>query len=139
MCSFLSSFVERREKDGLKPFCDNVWLSDTFRKYYLLGLVVLQYFLPLIILTGAYVRMATRLWGATAPGNAEDTRDAAILRNKKRVRVKLGSHSSAIAIFWLRSRFFRKSRLGTIYYFLTQNLKIAKPIHIDLRSRLPTL
>ena len=83
---FDSRLVEKKERDGqTKPFCEPAWLSESVRKYYMLGLVVLQYFLPLIILTGAYVRMATRLWGATAPGNAEDTRDAAILRNKKRV------------------------------------------------------
>ncbi|CAG7816529.1 unnamed protein product [Allacma fusca] len=77
--------IYKKDKGNrLKPFCENSGLTDTFRKWYLLGLVVLQYFFPLIIITAAYARMAGTLWGATAPGNAEDSRDAAILRNKKK-------------------------------------------------------
>ena len=53
-----------------KPFCQYYTLSVSFRKWYLLALVILQYFFPLIIITAAYARMAGTLWGATAPGNA---------------------------------------------------------------------
>lgn len=30
--------------------------------------------------------MAIRLWGSKTPGNAQDTRDVTLMRNKKRVR-----------------------------------------------------
>jgi len=33
------------------------------------------------------MRMALRLWGSHAPGNAQDSRDANLMRNKKKVRV----------------------------------------------------
>jgi len=87
MCIYLIyRVIEKSEKGGkVKPFCQNYTLSESFRRWYGLGLVVIQYFLPLIIITGAYVHMATRLWGATAPGNKEESRDAVVLRNKKKV------------------------------------------------------
>ncbi|ODM95715.1 Neuropeptide Y receptor [Orchesella cincta] len=71
-------------KLGTKPFCTNLGLSPTFRMYYTLGLVVIQYFFPLIIISAAYTHMATKLWGTTAPGNKEESRDAVVLRNKKK-------------------------------------------------------
>lgn len=48
-------------------------------------LCVLQYLTPLIIISWVYSRMAHRLWGSRAPGNAEDSRDATLLKNKKKV------------------------------------------------------
>jgi len=74
------------DKGKLKPFCANLGLSPTFRTYYTLGIVIIQYFFPLIIITGAYAHMATKLWGTTAPGNKEESRDAVVLRNKKKAR-----------------------------------------------------
>lgn len=48
-------------------------------------LVLLQYLVPLTIITWVYARMGLALWGATAPGNAQTERDANIMRNKKKV------------------------------------------------------
>lgn len=31
--------------------------------------------------------MAVRLWGSKTPGNAQDTRDVTLMRNKKRVSI----------------------------------------------------
>ncbi|OXA44176.1 Neuropeptide Y receptor [Folsomia candida] len=77
--------VAKIEKGVVKPFCQNVGMSDDLRRYYILCLVIIQYLLPLIIITGAYIRMAAQLWGATAPGNKEESRDAVVLRNKKKL------------------------------------------------------
>ena len=49
-------------------------------------LVTLQYVMPLGIITFAYLRISWELWGTQTPGNAEDTRDAHVLRNKKKVK-----------------------------------------------------
>lgn len=68
-----------------RPFCHNVHLTDNIMMYYRFVLFSLQYAMPLCIITCAYARMAHRLWGSRAPGNAEDTRDANIMRNKKKV------------------------------------------------------
>ena len=45
----------------------------------------LQYVIPFCVISFVYIQMAVRLWGSKTPGNAEDTRDLALLRNKKRV------------------------------------------------------
>lgn len=33
--------------------------------------------------------MAIRLWGSKTPGNAQDTRDITLMRNKKRVNISI--------------------------------------------------
>lgn len=48
-------------------------------------LVFLQYMTPLSIISVVYARMARTLWGSKAPGNAEDSRDATFMKNKKKV------------------------------------------------------
>lgn len=53
---------------------------------YRLVLVTLQYVIPLSVITWAYARMAHALWGSKAPGNAQDTRDANLMKNKKKVK-----------------------------------------------------
>lgn len=45
----------------------------------------LQYLTPLSIISCVYTRMALRLWGSKAPGNAQDSRDANLMKNKKKV------------------------------------------------------
>ena len=50
-------------------------------------LVGIQYFLPLCIISFAYIKIARKLWGSRTPGNAEDTRDAHVLKNKKKVYI----------------------------------------------------
>ncbi|XP_014253740.1 neuromedin-K receptor-like isoform X2 [Cimex lectularius] len=72
------------DKDG-QPFCDNVNISEEVWFWYHVALFLLQYLIPLIVISFAYTRMSLSLWGATAPGNAQSERDANIMRNKKKV------------------------------------------------------
>ncbi|CAB0018648.1 unnamed protein product, partial [Nesidiocoris tenuis] len=51
---------------------------------YRIILVLVQYFIPLAIISYAYARMAHRLWGSRAPGNAQHSRDRNLLKNKKK-------------------------------------------------------
>lgn len=48
--------------------------------------MVIEYALPLVIISIAYGRMGTRLWLTRTPGTAQDKRDECILSNKKKVR-----------------------------------------------------
>lgn len=57
---------------------------------------MLQYLTPLIIISWVYSRMAHRLWGSRAPGNAEDSRDATLLKNKKKVRAVVGGMETVL-------------------------------------------
>jgi len=45
-----------------KPYCDNIGLSADFFKYYNQALAALQYFVPLVIISFAYISMAIKLY-----------------------------------------------------------------------------
>ena len=53
--------------------------------YFSVCLVIVEYFLPLSIISFAYARISYTLWGNKAPGEAQDQRDQQILGNKKKV------------------------------------------------------
>ncbi|KAF3428518.1 hypothetical protein E2986_12898 [Frieseomelitta varia] len=84
-----------------KPFCIHVNLSDRSMFIYSGLLVFLQYLTPLSIISCVYARMALKLWGNKAPGNAEDSRDANLMKNKMRVIKMLIIVVALFAICWL--------------------------------------
>lgn len=51
------------------------------------SIFLFQYVIPLCVISFAYVHMSMKLWGARAPGNALEARDANHMRNKKKVTV----------------------------------------------------
>ena len=71
--------------EGMKPFCHNVRLSEDAMLAYRVVLLVLQYLTPLCVISCVYIRMALTLWGSKTPGNAKSTRDATLMKNKKKV------------------------------------------------------
>ncbi|XP_035735404.1 neuropeptide Y receptor type 1-like isoform X3 [Vespa mandarinia] len=85
----------------LKPFCHNENMSENSMLTYRALLVFLQYMTPLSIISVVYARMARTLWGSRAPGNAEDSRDAAFMKNKKKVIKMLVIVVVLFAICWL--------------------------------------
>ena len=72
----------------MKPFCYNVHMSDVAMLAYRVVMVLVQYLTPLCVISCVYARMALRLWGSRAPGIAQESRDANIMKNKKRVSVR---------------------------------------------------
>ncbi|XP_076327097.1 RYamide receptor-like [Tachypleus tridentatus] len=68
-----------------KPFCQNSEIPPLAWRTYNHILVSLQYFVPLFIISYAYLRMGIRLRENQTPGNAQGPRDANILRNKQKV------------------------------------------------------
>ncbi|KAL1131496.1 hypothetical protein AAG570_011113 [Ranatra chinensis] len=77
--------IDENGRVYMKPFCKMTRLSKETMQAYRLVLVSLQYVIPLCVVSCAYVRMALKLWGSKAPGNAQDSRDANLMRNKKKV------------------------------------------------------
>uniref|UniRef100_A0A0A1WYF4 Tachykinin-like peptides receptor 99D n=1 Tax=Zeugodacus cucurbitae TaxID=28588 RepID=A0A0A1WYF4_ZEUCU len=81
---------ERYRENGIiynvtRPFCMNKNLSEEQLQTYRYTLVFMQYFVPFCVISFVYIKMAVKLWGTRAPGNAQDTRDITLLRNKKKV------------------------------------------------------
>nr|XP_036671795.1 RYamide receptor [Drosophila suzukii]XP_036671796.1 RYamide receptor [Drosophila suzukii] len=68
-----------------RPFCTNKNLSDDQLQSFRYSLVFVQYLVPFCVISFVYIQMAVRLWGTRAPGNAQDSRDITLLKNKKKV------------------------------------------------------
>ncbi|XP_033228072.1 RYamide receptor-like [Belonocnema kinseyi] len=85
----------------LKPFCSNENLTERSMLTYRAVLAFLQYLTPLTIISCVYARMALRLWGSRAPGNAQDSRDANLMKNKKKVIKMLVIVVAIFAVCWL--------------------------------------
>uniref|UniRef100_A0A182QUV7 G-protein coupled receptors family 1 profile domain-containing protein n=1 Tax=Anopheles farauti TaxID=69004 RepID=A0A182QUV7_9DIPT len=67
------------------PFCKVVNFEYAEIQLYRYVLVLVQYFVPLFVISFVYIQMAFRLWGSKTPGNAQDSRDITMLKNKKKV------------------------------------------------------
>ncbi|RZF35282.1 hypothetical protein LSTR_LSTR010311 [Laodelphax striatellus] len=89
------------DKGQRYPFCYSVNLTRSQLKFYRWLLVLLQYAIPLTVISWVYARMGVALWGATAPGNAQTERDANIMRNKKKVIKMLVIVVALFAVCWL--------------------------------------
>ena len=59
--------------------------SMELARAYHLYLVILQYFLPLVVICYAYFRIIHRVWLAKPPGTAVDKRDQILHKNKRKV------------------------------------------------------
>jgi hypothetical protein len=75
----------QEEHSHSKPFCYANKLSEHTMILFRTILVLLQYVMPLSVITWAYWNISVALWGNIAPGNAETERDANLMRNKRRV------------------------------------------------------
>lgn len=84
-----------------KPFCAPTEFGSHSLSIYRLLLYIFQYVIPLCVITFAYAHMAMKLWGARAPGNAQETRDANHMRNKKKVIKMLVLVVALFALCWL--------------------------------------
>ncbi|XP_071808814.1 RYamide receptor-like [Asterias amurensis] len=71
------------ESQGGSTFCtDGAWEDSLV---YSLICMVLQYFLPLAVLMGAYIRIGKRIWGRRTPGEVEAERDKKMSESKARL------------------------------------------------------
>ena len=68
-----------------KPFCYNTELPNDVMLSYRIVILFVQYVVPLCIISWVYARIALRVWGSHAPGNAQYIRDATLMKNKMKV------------------------------------------------------
>ncbi|KAI8428910.1 hypothetical protein MSG28_007542 [Choristoneura fumiferana] len=84
-----------------KPFCAPSEFGSHSLAIYRLLLYICQYIIPLCVITFAYAHLALKLWGARAPGNALEIRDANHMKNKKKVIKMLVLVVALFALCWL--------------------------------------
>ena len=72
-------------------YSDSSFDSDPMATFniYTIGIAVVQYLVPLLIISVAYIRMGKRLWSNKTPGAAQEERDQMIKNNKKKVYISL--------------------------------------------------
>ena len=69
-------------------FCEEIlWEDKTLEYVYGVFILLLQYFIPLIILIGAYGVIIFSMWSLKAPGEAMHSRDARMTESKKKVSI----------------------------------------------------
>ncbi|KAK3089476.1 hypothetical protein FSP39_003918 [Pinctada imbricata] len=70
---------------GEKGLCLEIWPSTRTAKYgYSIILMILQYFLPMIVMIGTYWHIAMILWRHVTPGEIDQRRDRRIMTSKKK-------------------------------------------------------
>lgn len=93
------------DRDGvMRDLCLEDWPYGRSQRYaYSMAVTVLQYFLPLAILSFTYANIGVVIWVKKAPGEAENTRDQRLAASKRKVfRKCMFLHLS----FLLSVRFF---------------------------------
>jgi len=69
-----------------RDFCEEVWPGGRDQRYaYSMAVMVLQYFMPLAILSFTYLNIGIVIWVKRAPGEAENTRDQRFAASKRKV------------------------------------------------------
>lgn len=82
-------------------FCDRINFSEEDLRIYRIVLVIVQFAVPFCVISFVYIQMAVKLWGSKTPGNAQNERDKALLRNKKKVVKMLVIVVVLFGVCWL--------------------------------------
>jgi len=81
--------------------CIPVNIEIEYFMWYKNFLCLVQYFIPLILISGAYIRMAVALWSSKTPGAAQLERDIVVMNNKKKVIKMLMLVVALFTLAWL--------------------------------------
>ncbi|XP_053595553.1 RYamide receptor [Microplitis demolitor] len=65
--------------------CSEQWPTTQQQYYYSIALLILQYFVPFVVLIFTYMSIGIRVWGKRPPGEAENTRDQRMARSKRKM------------------------------------------------------
>ena len=82
----ITSKVHQYQNDSRAPyFCEEVWENITAQSTYNAILLLVQYFIPLVLLVFTYGRIILVLWIKKTPGEAVSERDVRMAKSKKKV------------------------------------------------------
>nr|KAG5714629.1 hypothetical protein BaRGS_000117 [Batillaria attramentaria] len=89
----IMSKLEYVGPDNKTAMCFEVWERDSDKYIYSLIIMMLQYFIPLLVITITNAKIGYIIWLKKTPGEAERDRDRRIANSKRRV-----SYSSVTAV-----------------------------------------
>lgn len=69
----------------LRDYCLEKWPNPKWRYVYSILIMILQYFLPLLVLTLTYTRIAILIWVKKTPGEIDSTREQRMVSSKRKV------------------------------------------------------
>lgn len=72
-----------------RKMCVVKWPSEDFRIFYCVYLILLQYLVPLSIITFSYIRITCRVWGSRLPGNETCVQRGRARNNNRKKVVKM--------------------------------------------------
>merc|ERR1719431_692708 len=98
--------MEMEENEPELIQCIPVNISIPIFMWYKNFLCLVQYFIPLILISGAYIRMAITLWSTQTPGAAHMERDRTVMANKKKVIKMLMLVVALFTLAWLPFQFY---------------------------------
>ena len=81
--------------------CSERWPNETASASYEAFVMCVTYVIPLLVLSYTYIKVGSKLWGRTIPGNADVARDYSHYKSKRKVMVVLIS-----ALFTLKHTWF---------------------------------
>ncbi|KAL3875927.1 hypothetical protein ACJMK2_033831 [Sinanodonta woodiana] len=98
----ITSRVHRYVNASSAPeFCEEIWENTSAKSIYNSILLLLQYFIPLLILMFTYGRISIVLWIKRTPGEAVGTRDQRMARSKRKIIKMMITVVIIYAICWL--------------------------------------
>jgi leucokinin receptor len=106
LLNFLQDVMEMEENEPELIQCIPVNISIPIFMWYKNFLCLVQYFIPLILISGAYIRMAITLWSTQTPGAAHMERDRTVMANKKKVIKMLMLVVALFTLAWLPFQFY---------------------------------
>ena len=80
--------IEYDQNGTPRDYCMEIWPNPRWRYIYSILIMVLQYFLPLLVLTLTYTRIAILIWVKKTPGETDSTRDQRMASSKRKVHNK---------------------------------------------------
>ena len=85
------------------PFCSvqGGYVKMQIFYFYNIFLVILEYILPLFVMSFTYIRISLCLWKAVTPGVGVTAQDLVILKNKKRAIIMLVTVVIIFCLCWL--------------------------------------
>ncbi|XP_069124496.1 RYamide receptor-like [Argopecten irradians] len=100
--TFIYSHIEYMEYEpGSKGLCVETWPDDFVRSVYGVFIMVLQYFMPLIVIAVTYIHIGVLIWIKRTPGEAITARDERQASSKKKTIKMIVVVVVAYLLSWL--------------------------------------
>ena len=100
-----TAIVSRVQYDGndtTDGLCWEVWERDSDKYIYSIILMMLQYFIPLTVITFSNAKIGYIIWIKKTPGEAERDRDRRIASSKRRVSIMIQCPRSGFVVIMTR-------------------------------------